>query len=150
MAAAIALPIFALLFAAAAVVVWRRPLVALYVFVVGLALHNLVMALLYGAGVRGNALEAIGAWKEALLAVALARVALDAWRARRLPFRPGLVDALALAFGAIVVLYAVIPQGPLGGAAGTKAVLYGLRHDLVPVAAYFLGRSLLLRPEQLR
>src|SRR5205085_1279786 len=61
---------------------------------------------------------------------------------RRLPFRPTLVDGLALAYGLVVVLYAVLPQGALAGEAGTKAVLYGLRHALVPVAAFFLGRSL--------
>ncbi len=150
MADGIALGLYAVLLAGAAAVVWRRPIAALYVFLVGLAAHNLVMSLLWGAGVRGNSLEAIAAWKEALLAIALLRVARDASSARRLPFRPALVDALALAFGAIVVLYAILPQGPLGGHAGTKAVLYGLRHDLVPVAAYFLGRSLVLGAQQLR
>ena len=142
MASAIALPVYGVLLVAAAAVVWRRPLVALYLFVVGLAAHNLVMALLWGGGVRGDSLEAIAAWKEGLLAVVVARVALNVVRARKLSFQPGTVDALALAFGAIVVLYAILPQGPLGGHAGAKAVLYGLRHDLVPVAAYFVGRSL--------
>ena len=137
----LALAVYGVLLVAAATAVWRRPLVALYVFLLGLAAHNFVMALLWGAGVRGNSLEAIAAWKEGLLAVAVARVAWDARRARKLPFRPGLVDALAVAFGTIVFLYAVIPQSALGGAAGTKAILYGLRHDLVPVVAYFLGRS---------
>src|SRR6266849_4889350 len=97
------------------------------------------MALLWGAGVRGNSLEAIAAWKEGLLAIAVARVAWDAWRTRKLPFRPGPVEALA--FAAVVLLYAVIPQSALGGAAGAKAILYGIRHDIVPVVAYFLGRS---------
>lgn len=139
---AAALAVALLLLAGLSAAVWRRPALALVAFVVGLALHNLVVALLYGAGVRGGALEAIQAWKEILLAVALARVAWGALRGRRLPFRPGLVDALALGFAAIVVLYAVIPQSVLGGGAGAKATLYGLRHDLVPVAAYLLGRSL--------
>jgi hypothetical protein len=44
----------------------------------------------------------------------------------------------------------VIPQDALGGAAGAKGVLYGLRHDLVPVGAYFLGRGLELRAAELR
>ena len=142
MASAIALPIYGVLLAAAAAVVWRRPITALYLFLFALALHNFLMALLWGAGVRGNTLEAIAAWKEGLLAVAVARIGVDALRARRLPFRPGLVDGLAVAFGAVVVLYALLPQGPLGGQAGTKAILYALRHDLVPVAAYLVGRSL--------
>ena len=147
---ALALAVYGVLLAGAALLVWRRPLAALYLFVAGLAAHNLVMALLYGAGVRGNALETIQAWKEALLAVALARVGWDAVRARRVPFRPGTVDALALAFGSVVVLYALIPQSALGGHAGPKAILYGLRHGLVPVAAYFLGRAVAPTSRQLR
>ena len=67
---ALALALYGVLLSSAALVVWRRPIVALYVFVVGLAAHNLVMALLYGAGVRGNPLEVIQAWKETLLASA--------------------------------------------------------------------------------
>jgi hypothetical protein len=150
MASAIALPVYGVLLALAAVAVWRRPLVALYLFIVGLAAHNLVMALLWGAGVRGNSLEAIAAWKEALLAVAIARVATDAVRVRSLAFRPGLVDGLAAAFGAVVVLYALLPQGPLDGRAGADAVLHALRHDLVPVAAYFVGRSVVVSGQELR
>jgi O-Antigen ligase len=144
------LGLYALLLAAAAIAVWRRPLLALYLFVVGLALHNAVLAGLYAAGVRGSTLTAIAAWKEILLAVALTHVGLDAWRARRLPFRFGVADWLALGFGALVVVYAFIPQSALGGLAGHKAVALALRHDLVPVAAYFLGRSLLLGRDDLR
>jgi hypothetical protein len=137
------LVIYAACLAAVAIVVWQRPLVVLPIFVVGLALHNAAMDALYAAGVEGRPLTAVQAWKEVLLAVALARVAADALRARRLPFRPQLADALALAFAAIVVLYAVIPQEWLGGHATAKGVAYALRHDLTGVAAYFLGRSLL-------
>ena len=50
----------------------RRRLWIVPVLVVGLALHNLVMSLLYGAGLRGHALSAAGAWKDVLLAAALA------------------------------------------------------------------------------
>ena len=150
MATAVSLAVYAVLLALALRAVWRRPIVALYVFVVGLALHNLVGALLYGFGLRGTALTALLAWKEVLLAAALARVALDAWRARRLPFRPGAVDVLALAFAAVVVVYALIPQGVLGGEAGPKGVLYGVRHAVLPVAAYLLGRSLVVTARELR
>jgi O-Antigen ligase len=144
------LGLYALLLAAAAIAVWRQPLAALYLFIVGLALHNAVLAALYAAGVHGSTLTAIAAWKEILLAVALAHVGLNAWRARRLPFRFGVADWLALAFGALVVLYALIPQSALDGLAGHKAVALALRHDLVPVAAYFLGRSLLVGRDDLR
>ena len=116
-------------------------MVALYLFALGLPLHNIVMSLLYGGGVRGGALDAIQAWKEIVLAATLVSVALRAVRDRRLPFQPNWLDALALAYGAIVVLYAVIPQSALDGHAGARAIAYGLRHDLVFVAAYFLGRA---------
>ena len=147
---AVELAVYAVLIGIAGVVVWRRPVVALYVFIVGLAVHNAAMAGLYAAGVRGTTLTLIAAWKEILLTVALLRVARDAVRARALPFRPGVADALALAFGVLVVAYALVPQSALGGEAGRKAVALAVRHDLVPVAAYFLGRSLRLGRDDLR
>jgi hypothetical protein len=147
---AVALAFYALILGGAALVVWRNPVAALYAFVVGLALHNAAMAALYGLGIRGGALTAIQAWKEILLVVAFARVARDSLSVRRLPFRPGPVDVLALAFAALVVLYALLPQSALGGSAGTKAVLYALRHDLVAVGAFLLGRSLALGRTELR
>jgi O-Antigen ligase len=147
---AVELGLYLLVLAGAVVVTWRRPVVALYLFVVGLALHNAAMAALYAGGVRGAVLTAITAWKEVLLAVALLRVATDSVRTRRLPFRFGVVDWLALAFGALAVVYAVVPQSVLGGSAGHKAVALGLRHDVVPVLAYFLGRSVILARDDLR
>src|SRR5262245_12916778 len=108
------------------------------------------MAALFEAGVRGSTLTAITAWKEILLAVALSRCGWDAWRERRLPFRFAVVDWLALAFALLVVVYAFIPQSALGGHASTHTVALALRHDVVPVAAYFLGRCLVLRSGELR
>jgi hypothetical protein len=148
MVTALVLAVYGLLLAAGVFAVWRRPVVAVYLWIVGLAVHNTVGAALYGAGVRGGALTTIQAWKELLLAVALLRVALDVVRARRLPFRPGVVDALAVAYGALVCVYAVIPQHVLGGSAGRHAVGLALKHDLVPVAAYFVGRSLIVRRQE--
>ncbi|MGZ4359519.1 MAG: O-antigen ligase family protein [Gaiellaceae bacterium] len=131
-------------------VVWRRPALALYAFLVGLALHNSVMAALYGAGLRGSPLTLAQAWKEILLATALLRIARDSLRARQLPFRFLPVDWLAAAFGLLVGLYALVPQDALGGAATTHAVALAARHDLVPVGAYLLGRSLRLGSADIR
>src|SRR4051794_41966416 len=102
MASGLALAVYGLLLVPGAVFIWRRPVVALYAWLVGLAAHNAVMAALYGAGVRGGALTALQAWKEFLLGVALARVCLDALQARRLAFRIQLVDLLAFAFAVLV------------------------------------------------
>lgn len=140
-ASALALAAYAPLLLAACALVWRRPARALYAFVVGLAAHNAVMALLYGAGVRGGALTAIGAWKETLLGVALLRLGLAAARCRSLPFRPTAVDLLAALYAAVVVVYALVPQDALGGGASREAVAYGLRDALLPVGAYVLGRA---------
>jgi hypothetical protein len=118
----------------------RRPVWALYALVVGLALHNFAMAMLWRAGVRGGALTVISAWKEVLLLAALALVVAER---RALPFsRTFLPDLLALAFAAFVVVYALIPQSVLDGGATHKGIAYALRHDLLIVGAYFLGRGL--------
>ncbi len=117
----------------------RRPVWVVEVLIVGLALHNLVMSELWRAGVRGAPLTVIAAWKDVLLAAALCAL-LIAHRGRR--FTPTLADWLALAFGAFVVVYGVLPQSWLGGHATHKGVLYAARHDLLPVGAYFLGRGL--------
>jgi len=117
----------------------RRPVWVLHVLIAGLALHNLVMSQLWRLGVRGGVLSAISAWKDVLLVFALALLVLAR---QRLPRPVTAVDWLALAFGAFVVLYGVIPQSVLGGGATNKGIAYGARHDLLPVGAYFLGRGL--------
>jgi O-Antigen ligase len=149
MASGLALAVYGLLLVPGAILVWRRPIVALYAWVVGLAAHNAVMAAIYGAGVRGGALTAIQAWKEIVLGVALSSVGLEALRARRLAFRIRIVDIMALAFAVIVCVYALLPQDWLDGTADRSAVGLALKHDLIPVGAYFLGRSLILRREEL-
>ena len=119
----------------------RIPRWALVAFILVLPFHNLVMAELWDAGVRGFALDVVSAWKEVLLAAA---IALLVWRRRGVPFTMTAVDWLALAYTAIVVVYALIPQDWLGGDASARGILYGVRHNLTPVACFFLGRSIAL------
>ncbi len=109
---------------------------ALAALLVGLALHNALLAQLWELGVRGGALDAVAAWKEALLLVALVVVAV------KVRGRAGAVatDVLAVSYTLVVVLYAVIPQDWLGGEATTRGELLALRHHLLPVAGYALGR----------
>ncbi len=115
---------------------------ALFVFVVGLALHNLVMAELWQAGVRGASLDVVAAWKDVLLAAALAAAIA---RARSLPFDQW-ADLFAVVYAAVVVLYWLAPQSWLDGAASQRGELFAARHHLIPVGAYFLGRLLVLAP----
>src|SRR5262245_56635774 len=105
------------------------------------------MATLWDAGVRGNALDVVSTWKEAVLVVAFV---LAVRARRRLPFDGLWTDWLAVAFGAFVVLYAVLPQSWLDGGATDRGVLLGLRHDGLAVIAYFLGRALALTAGELR
>jgi hypothetical protein len=94
------------------------------------------MAQLWDLGVRGSALDVVAAWKEALLLVALLVVL---WHVRRRP-SVKVADVLAASYAVIVIVYAVIPQHVLGGEATTRGELLALRHHLLPVAAYGLGR----------
>lgn len=118
----------------------RLPRIALVVFVVGLAVHNLAMAELWQVGVRGGALDVVAAWKDVLLVVALIAAL---WTAGSLPVSIW-ADRLALAFALVVVLYWLVPQSWLGGHATVRGELFALRHDLLPVGAYVLGRLLVL------
>jgi hypothetical protein len=115
--------------------------------VAGLALHNVAMAQLWEVGLRGTALDVVAAWKEALL---LALLLVLAWKVRRLP-APAAADALAAAYALVIVAYALLPQEWLDGDATTKGELLALRHHLLPVAAYALGRlvSSMWRAERL-
>ncbi len=121
-------------------------MLALAVLCVGLALHNLVMAELWDAGVRGGSLDVVAAWKEALLAAAIL-VAL--WRSRRIPLERW-SDRLALAYLVVVLVYALFPQGWLDGEASAHTRLLALRHDLLPVGGYALGRLLAPRGSDAR
>jgi O-antigen ligase/polysaccharide polymerase Wzy-like membrane protein len=108
------------------------------VLVVGLALHNVVMAELWQLGVRGGALDVVAAWKEALLVAAFF---LLLWKVRRLP--PIVVaDILAGAYTLFVLVYALLPQSWLDGNATTHGALLAVRHDLLPVGGYAFGRLL--------
>ena len=131
----------------AAAVVWRRPVRALYAFVVGLALHNAVMAALFPGGVDGAGSDARSRrWKELLLAVALARVAVGRRVLAAPPFRAGARSTSSRSASArVVVVYALVPQDVLDGDAGAEAILLGVA--ALPASrsrAYLLGRSLAL------
>jgi hypothetical protein len=109
---------------------------ALSALVVGLALHNAAMAQLFELGVRGLALDVVAAWKEVLLAAAFVVVA---WNVRRLP-SVRVADVLALAYAGVIVVYALLPSAWLEGAATLRGELLALRHHLLPVGGYALGR----------
>ena len=109
---------------------------ALLALVLGLVLHNAAMAQLWEVGVRGRALDVAAAWKEVLLLLALAAAL---WGARGVP-KVTPVDLLAACYAGIVIVYALVPQSLLDGEGTARGELLALRHHLLPVAAYALGR----------
>ena len=98
------------------------------------------MAELWAAGVRGNALDVVSAWKDVAARVALVLVIVAGAPAAAVRRRR--TDWLALAFAGFVVLYALLPQSWLDGGATHPACCSAPAHDSLPVAAYFLGRGL--------
>ena len=116
------------------------PRVALLVLLVGLAFHNLAMALLWQSGVRDTALDAAAAWKDALLAAAVVAALVASRSIPRLLW----ADRLALAYGVVVLVYWLVPQSWLDGEATARGELYALRHHLLALGAYALGRLLVL------
>ncbi len=125
----------------------RRPVWILHVFVVGLALHNFVMAELWRPALRGNALELVSAWKEALLALGLLLVCARAARCAS-------ARARRLARARLRRLRRRLRPPPAAPARRRRdpprASLLGVREDLLPVACYFFGRGLALTPRDLR
>jgi hypothetical protein len=111
---------------------------ALVVLIVGLALHNAAMAQLWDLGVRGELLDAIAAWKEVLL---LGGIVALGWALRE-RVAISAVDVLAATYALVVLAYALIPQDWLGGEATARGELLALRHHLLPVGGYAIGRLL--------
>jgi O-antigen ligase/polysaccharide polymerase Wzy-like membrane protein len=142
----VGLPLIAL----GALAVWRRPVLAVYAFAVGLAFHNAVFLGLWLAGAHGWQLTLLQAWKELLLATALLSVAWRAWRERRLPFERRPLDLAIALFALVALAYFVLPGSALAGSPGARARFYGLRELVLPVAAYAVGRSLALRRDDWR
>jgi hypothetical protein len=129
------------LLAAGAWLVWRRPLYALYAFLVGLAVHNAIFVGLWLAGAEGRQLTVLQAWKEILLGTALLSVLF----ARRLPARPVPLDFAAFGLALVGAVYLFLPSD-----ATLEGRLYGLRSIVLPVAAYALGRCIGLSTREWR
>ena len=101
----------------------------------GSRLHNLVMAELWDAGVRGASLDVVAAWKDVLLAAALVVAILAA---RSLPLGSGPTGSRS-STRAFVLLYWLLPQSWLDG--GGDAARPALRRPARPDP----GRRLLPR-----
>ena len=139
---------------AAGVVLWRRPALGLPVFAAGFALHNAVLMVLIDDGVPTIAVRLVQAWKEELLVLLALRLIsqvvqrggrsylagrLEAWR--RSPLLVRVLDAIAISFGLLLIVYLLLPSGVLGpNGPGLAQRLVSFRtFALIPVL-YSCGR----------
>lgn len=131
-----------LLYAAALVTVLRAPFRAFGVLVGGMAVHNIVLMALLRLGTPGLMVRVLQAWKEGILILLAALVvqrAWRAWRAHRLP-RLAPMDWAAAVFGAVLVIYVVMPPGPLHNQAGFAQQLVEFRQLWYIPLLYLYGR----------
>lgn len=128
---------------------------ALPVFVIGLALHNITLMVLIQAGTPMLAVRALQLWKEAYLGLLTLRLVLDVhasggaaslhrrltdWRS--LPIGLRVLDVTALGFAVLLVIYALVPTDFLPAPAPTLAQrLLGFRTLMLIPALYLFGRT---------
>lgn len=135
-------------------IVWRRPAMALPVFVIGLVFHNAILMVLIQTGAPTAGVRAIQAWKEAYVGLLALRLIVDVGRAGgapflrrkfgdwcRLPIAPRVLDIIALTLAVLIVMYALVPTGLLPAPAPTMAqrVISFRMLILIPVL-YLFGR----------
>ena len=130
------------LYGAAIIAVFRVPFRAFGVLVGGMAVHNILLMALLRLDTPGIVIRVLQSWKEGILILLGALVALRAWRevrAGRLP-RPALMDWVAGAFALLLVGYVAMPPSLLhNGATYTQRVVEFRQLALLPLL-YLYGR----------
>jgi hypothetical protein len=137
-----------------AVAIWGRPALGLPILVAGLAAHNAALMVLIQAGTPETLVRVVQAWKEILLVVLGLRLVtlaassgirgylgerLAQWR--RFPLGVRIIDVTALAFGAVLAVYLLIPSSLLPSPAPTVAQrLVSFRMFALIPALYVMGR----------
>ncbi len=135
-------------------IVWRRPQMALPVFVIGLVVHNFTLMVLIDSGTPTVAVRVIQLWKEAYVALLALRLVVDIYRSggaaflrrwlvewRTLPVGLRVLDLTALAFAAVLVIYALVPTDFLPPPAPSWAQrLLSFRTFMLIPTIYLFGR----------
>lgn len=134
---------------------WRRPALGLGVLAVGLAFHNAAIMLLLSVATPSLVIRGLQAWKEILLGLAIAKVVskvgptrgvriADIWsKMRSSLWRASILDAVAIAFTALLVLYLALPFVSEFGTGTTLAQrLLSFRIFAMIPLLYALGRML--------
>lgn len=130
--------------AAVAVSSTRRPTLAwgLSLFVSLLAIHALVITLLFGAlGWPAPAVRAIAAWKEMLIAVLFGLAVARTLRAPRASGQIYWLDLVVAGLGILAFAYLLGANVWFGTGLPVAAELYGLRDTAFVSLLYFVGRA---------
>ena len=133
--------------ATAIFVVWRWPFVGLMALVVFGPPHQFLMVLVLHFSGSAMILKAAQLWKDAFLAVLLARAIDRSFRRKQSP-TVYLLDLGIVIFLAMSALYLLFPNQLEGATLLSK--LLGLRADTFFLLAYFVGRGLALSRQQVR
>lgn len=108
----------------------------------GLAVHILVIALLFGLlHAPIGLVRAIGAWKEAAIALLVVVVAIRAGAGRGPRARLGALDLCIGAWIALALVFFITEDVAWGAGLPLKATAYGVRDIAFFTIAYFIGRS---------
>lgn len=128
-----------LLDAALALVVLYRPQWTLFIFVLGLPIHNLIMTAIYHYSDSASLVKIAQPWKEVVLAAALLRVGAPALvqllRTRRLRLAP--LDVALLLFVLLCAVSVALPNTLIS----LTGRLYGFRDLVLPFGAYVVARN---------
>lgn len=136
----------------AAVLIWRRPALAVGVFAIGLAVHNAILMVLLEAGTPALVVRGLQVWKEFLVALLLLRLVVDLsrdkirWRliARAAQATPGplrVLDLSAVGFAGLLTLYLILPVvTPFGSETTVAQRLLSFRILILLPVLYGLGR----------
>lgn len=128
----------------AAVLVFRRPIVGLWLLLGLLPIHTLLMVLIYHyAGLDKGTLSVFQVWKDLLLMWTLVAALLKRAALRNIYVYP--IDLIVLVIGLIAL--ASIPLHPSND---VTAEVLALRNDFWFVPAYFIGRFLVISRDELR
>jgi O-antigen ligase len=136
--------------ALAALLLFGKPIRALYLFIILLPVHSLIITLLLSkAGLSISLLRLVAGWKELLLLGALLVVLLNFSIRMRMP-RLTWVDGVALLWFLQVFIYFGLHDLLFSWDASMTTILYGARDWFLYLIPFFLGRFIYVKYKELK
>lgn len=120
--------------------VYKRPIISLYIFIFFLPLHFLGMVILYAQlGFSSSVVRALASWKEGLLLCTFITVWLRVFLNRRIP-RFTLLDGLTFLWFFQILFYLFFHNAMFDWESDWSTGLYGARDWLLYLVPFIIGR----------